>query len=346
MRELVGKLEALDPDAGAALRVVTYFDQLLERRAGLESVVRGAAILSGHPAVLLDRERDLRVRVRPDGTRTEAPAAADPAWCRLTVDPGITVCLEHAPPAGPVEAVVLERAAMAARTVLERTRGRSRPGHHRDAELLEVLLDPAAPEPDRERAARRTGLRADACARVVAGLDGWLDVVVDAPGGTGRPAPGARPGRAGVGPAVPPRDLASTVVVARTAARFTAEGTPADPGPRVVRAEDLGGLLLLAHAVDARPEPVADVLAIERVAAAAPWALATLDALATSTSLRAAAAALGVHHSTVHERACHLERLLGWPLREGAGGVRVHVALLLRRLHRNGTAPGAGTTGT
>ena len=44
MRELVGRLEALDPDAGAALRVITYFDQLVERRAGLEIFADGASV--------------------------------------------------------------------------------------------------------------------------------------------------------------------------------------------------------------------------------------------------------------------------------------------------------------
>ncbi|MFD0475104.1 hypothetical protein ACFQ0B_47785 [Nonomuraea thailandensis] len=126
MRELVGRLEALDPDAGAALRVITYFDQLIERRAGLENVVRGAAVLSGHPAVLVDTDRNLRIRVTPDGARTEQARPAPPAeWCRLTVDSHITVYLEHPGPAGPVEAMVLERAAMAARTILDRTRSRA-----------------------------------------------------------------------------------------------------------------------------------------------------------------------------------------------------------------------------
>lgn len=41
MKELAGRLTALDPDAGAAVRVIAYFDRLSEARAGLEALVRG-----------------------------------------------------------------------------------------------------------------------------------------------------------------------------------------------------------------------------------------------------------------------------------------------------------------
>jgi hypothetical protein len=331
MRELVGRLEALDPDAGAALRVVTYFDQLVERRAGLENVVRGAAVLSGHPAVLVDADRGVRIRVEPDGVRRDVARPLEVGWCQLTVD-AVTVCLEHPAPAGPVEAVVLERAVMAARTVLERTRSRTRGTRRRDDELLEVLLDVAAPDRDRLRAAQILGLPPDGRARVVAAIDGRLDV--EAEPAEERAATTART-RAGVGPAVPPLDLPWTVEQARTAARFTAEGTATDPGPRVVHAEDLGGLLLLAQVVDAHPESIPDLLTLEKAATAGPWVLTTLDVVAGSASLRAAAAALHVHHSTLQDRLGQAERMLGWSLREVPGVVRLNVALALRRIHRN-----------
>ncbi|GAA2214226.1 helix-turn-helix domain-containing protein [Nonomuraea monospora] len=333
MRELVGRLEALDPDAGAALRVITYFDQLIERRAGLENVVRGAAVLSGHPAVLIDTERGLRIRVTPDGARTEQSPATLPAeWCRLTVDSHITVFLEHPGPAGPVEAMVLERTAMAARTILDRTRSRARPRPHHDAELVEVLLDASAPVEDRCHAAKSLGLSRSAPAQVIAGLDGSLQVIA----ATADALPDGP--RAGVGPAVPLLELPQTVAAARAAARFTADGTPADPGPRVVHAEDLGGLIMLVAAVDAGLGAGPDLAAVERTAAAAPWMPATLDLLAGGASLRTSAAVLRVHHSTLHERMAQAERLLGWSLREQPGRLRLTVALMLRRLHRNTAA--------
>jgi sugar diacid utilization regulator len=231
-----------------------------------------------------------------------------------------------------VEAVVLERAVMAARTVLDRTRSRTGRPHRRDDELLEVLLDATAPDRDRMRAAQILGLPLDGRARVVASVDGRLDV--EAVPETAAPGHDST-ARAGIGPAVPPMDLPWTVEQARAAVRFTAEGTAIDPGPRVVHAEDLGGLLLLAHAIDGHPESIPDLLAIEKAVTAAPWVLPTLDVVAGAASLRAAATTLHVHHSTLQERLGQAERLLGWSLREVPGIVRLNVALVLRRIHRN-----------
>lgn len=60
------------------------------------------------------------------------------------------------------------------------------------------------------------------------------------------------------------------------------------PGPRVVYADDLGGLILL---VDVAIDAVPDIEAVERAAATAPWMPPTLDALTTGGSLRAGLAA-------------------------------------------------------
>jgi DNA-binding PucR family transcriptional regulator len=97
----------------------------------------------------------------------------------------------------------------------------------------------------------------------------------------------------------------------------------------------VGGLALLADCVGPATPPIPDVLALEQAAAAAPWMLSTLHAVATSTSLRAAAAALRVHHSTLQDRIVHAERLLGWPVREPPGQFRLHLALVLRRLRHH-----------
>jgi hypothetical protein len=335
MKELAGRVAALDPDAGAALRVITYFDQLVERRAGLESMVRGAAALSGHPALLVDADRGLSVRVVPDGIRTDGTDPL-PQWCSVTVTDGVTLWLEQPMPAGPVEAMVLERASMAARTTLDRTRSRTSRDRGRDEEQLEVLLDGTALEADRLRTARVLGIPDGARSRVVARSDGSLDLVwehrAEAAGPLRIPEVA---GRAGVGPAVQVLDLPSTVVQARTALRFTADGGPSDPGPRVVYVDELGGMLLLAGGVDADPRPAPDVLALDRAATTAPWMLITLDVVASHASLRGAAVVLHIHHSTLRERIAHAERHLGWSLRDVPGHLRLVAALMLRRLYRN-----------
>jgi len=328
MRELVGRLDALDPDASAAVQVIAYFDQLSQARAGLQSIVRGAAVLAGCAAGLADDERRVRLRVGPDGHRREPADTRDPTWLSAPVAPGDTAVLwlERPGPAGPVEAMVLERAAAAAYAVLDRTRGKAlAPGH--DEAAIEVLIDENAPEDARRHAASALNLAEGDLVHAIA---------LETGARIGRQGDRIEPAtRAGIGPDVRVLDLPGSWAAARTALRLTAEGTEDDPGPRIVRADDLGGLALLAAVVGLAAEPVPDVLALEQAASAAPWMLSTLDAVATSMTLRTAAAALGVHHSTLQDRVTHAERVLGWPIREPRGRFRLYAALMLRRLYRN-----------
>ncbi|WP_218938451.1 helix-turn-helix domain-containing protein [Modestobacter altitudinis] len=71
--------------------------------------------------------------------------------------------------------------------------------------------------------------------------------------------------------------------------------------------------------------------ALEHAATNGPWALATLDAIATATSLRDAARALHVHHSTLQDRLLHAETALGCGVRDPAGRLRLQLALVPRR---------------
>ncbi|MFE4058700.1 helix-turn-helix domain-containing protein [Streptomyces sp. NPDC059096] len=349
MKELAGRLAALDPDAGAALHVIAYFDRLVEGRAGLEALVRGAAVLSGCTARLVDEERGVRIRVGADGVRLAGGAPPEPGWMSAPLEPGgaPAVWLELAGTPSGVHAMVLERSTASARVVLDRTRGRApgrRPGD--DPASVEVLLDASAPEHARRRAAGRLGLRETSPARAVARA-GAPPVVEAVPApGTGPSAArrtftaGGRPAaaggrRTGVGPAVPVLDLPVSWAAARIALRFTAEGDERDPGPRTVYADDLGGLVLLADAVGPGTEPVPDVRALERAVGAAPWAALTLHTVAFAPSLRAAAAELTLHHSTLQDRLAQAEQWLGWPVQDPYGRLRLQLALMAWRLHRS-----------
>ncbi|MFE3827934.1 helix-turn-helix domain-containing protein [Streptomyces sp. NPDC059092] len=341
MKELAGRLAALDPDAGAALHVIAYFDRLVEGRAGLEALVRGAAVLSGDTARLVDEGRGVRIRVGADGVRLAGGAPPDPRWMSAPLEPGgvPAVWLERAGPPGGVHAMVLERAAAAARVVLDRTRGRAPvQGPGDDPASVEVLLDASASEHARRQAAGRLGLRDTVLARAVAPAGAPPVVEPMPPPGARVPAarePSAAGGRrAGVGPAVPVLGLPVSWAAARAALRFTAEGDERDPGPRTVYADDLGALVLLAAAVGAGTEPVPDVRALERAVAAAPWAALTLHTVAFAPSLRAAATELTLHHSTLQDRLAQAEQWLGWPVHDPYGRLRLQLALMARRLHR------------
>jgi len=317
MRDLAVRLAALDAEAGAALRVIAYFDRLVEARAGLQSIVRGAAVLAGCPARLDDDERRVRIRMLPTGEAAPVPDPPRPEWPHASVGSGV-LWLERDGDAGPVDAMVLERACGAAGAVLDRTRGRA-PAP--DPASVELVVDPAASPEVRAQAARRLGLAADAPAYAMATAGGTTHVLAAAD-----PPP---PGRAGIGPPGPILDLPASHAAARIALRFTAAGTEEDPGPLVVRHAELGGLALLA---DHAGEPVPDVRALDHAAAAAPWMLSTLYAVSAASSLRGAAAVLRVHHSTLQDRITHAEHLLGWTVREPAGRLRLQLALALRRL--------------
>jgi hypothetical protein len=313
VKELAGRLAALDPEAGAAVKVIAYFDRLIDGHAGLEALIRGAATLAACPARLHTAGR--RIRVAADGRRADSSAPSDPAWVHTALGDG-GLWLERYGPATAVDAMILERAAAAIRLVLERDRV---------PEPLEVIFDETAPADARRKAGLRLGI--SSTTRAIAYHDRSVGV-----GATARPD-----GRAGIGPTVPVLELPSSLAAAKVALRFTAEGTEDDPGPRIVRADELGGLALLAEAVGPGTQPLPDVRAVERAAAAAPWMLATLDAVATSRSLRSAATALTVHHSTLQDRLAQAESLLGWPVHEPSGRLRLQLALALRRLHRQPT---------
>ena len=132
---------------------------------------------------------------------------------------------------------------------------------------------------------------------------------------------------------MPVLELPGSLAAAKIALRFAA--TEPDPGPHVVHADELGGLAVLATAVDPDTEPAPDVVALDRARSSAPWVLPTLIAVAGSPSLRTAATTLVVHHSTLQERLAHGEALLGWPVRDPQGRLRLQLAIALWRLHRN-----------
>jgi hypothetical protein len=341
VRELLGRLSALDPNAESAVRVIAYFDALVERHAGVEAFVRGAAVLAGCPAGLHHPERHLYLRVDPQGHRLD-PVSYSAGWPVAPLDDvdGAAVWLERSAEVTPTDAMILERLAAGARVVLERTRARA---SRRDPALVELLLDGNADADDRARAARRLGLAADVPVRAVASLPPepsrrWSTEL----GGVGASLVTGDtdiPTRAGIGPAGPPADLPRSWHGALVALRLTGDGTDRHPGPTQLHYDDLGGLALLAETVPADAALVDDVRALDRIAEQLPWAIVTLNALAEHASRRRAAASLHIHHSTLQERATHLERALGYPLDTAAGHNRLYLALVLRRLHRNGDPP-------
>ncbi|SEP47294.1 helix-turn-helix domain-containing protein [Amycolatopsis saalfeldensis] len=332
MHQVVARLDALDPEAGAAVRVIRRFDELLEGRAGLEPILAAVAVLTGSPARLVDARFAIDLRADVGGQVRRNTGPADPRWPHGPLEPGgrPAFWLERLGGHTLVDAMVLDRAAFAAREVLHRTRSSTRTGPGspaNDPAAVEVLLDGGADEADRLFAARLLHLPEQADVRAVATADGARQIVV------GRTLAdrwdGA--GRIGVGPAVPVLDLPKSWSQARTALRFAAAGTDDDPGPSVVFADELGSLMLLADALDPAGPP-ADVRALEKAARSGPWVLRTLVEFTSHASLRLAAAALYLHHSTLKDRITAIEHDLGFTVGDPPGRLRAQLALALRRL--------------
>jgi hypothetical protein len=77
VKGLLLRLSAVDADAEAAVRVIAYFDALLEHRATLADLVRATAALAECPAGL-ERVGQPTIRFRPNGLPLDHPPANSP----------------------------------------------------------------------------------------------------------------------------------------------------------------------------------------------------------------------------------------------------------------------------
>lgn len=315
MQELVGRITALDPEVSETLKVITYFDALVGAGAGIDALLRAAATLSGVTAGIVHHNRVQRRD--PSGRRVDG----DPVIQAPTRGiPGGRVWLERGDTHIVGDEMVVERLALAVTLTLAR--------HEPDA-AVEIVVDADRPLVDRVAALAR--LRMDGSRRVRAVA---LPLDDDAPGSVPLTAAAgivrvllddgtrAAPARGGVGPWVSADRLPESWDAATTALRLTDSAHP------MVDAGELGALLLVAKAFDpaAPPEDVTVLAGLPR------RSREILDALVNTESLRAASAALGMHHSTVQARHGALTQELGYDPRSSLGRARYLTAELLLRL--------------
>lgn len=317
MQELVGRLTALDPEASETLKVVSYFDALIAADAGVDALLRGAAVLS---AAVAGVEHNGRVSRRdPSGARPEDDPDAPRRPERRVA--GGAVWIERDGAAHANDEMVVERLALAVQ--LRHSRRRPESG-------LEIAIDAARTPAERHAALVR--MRVDPGARIrilaapVEAAPQAASAVLPTPFGVVRAVLDdgghAAPERAGLGTWVRADAAPESWDAALVAFRLTDLGTP------MVDAEGLGVLTLLARAYDpASPPP--DVRALARLD---PRYAQALRAIVESESIRAAAVELGVHHSTLQERHDALTRVLGYDPRTAMGRARYIAAALLLRL--------------
>ncbi|WP_223623633.1 LysR family transcriptional regulator [Microbacterium sp. EST19A] len=329
MQDLLGRLTALDPDASETLKVVTYFDALVERSVGVESMLRGAAVLSG--ATVGQRDGRQIMRVRADGVRID-PLDPRDGWMLRHSGPDAVAWIEREGEAHTNDAMILERLALALGIIRARrsagpesavelaissyagvderagalSRLRLTPGLFR---VVASLPDPAprAQHPSAVVATRHGLTRATILPQDFAVQDAWDD---------------ATELRRGVGTTGTEGQLPESWSAALIAVRLT---TPAEP---VLAAADLGALLLVAETADAgalHPDAAA-------LAGLDGRSLELLDAVIDEQSVRAAAVRLGRHHSSVQDRLAALTETLGYDPRTSRGHARFVLARMLLRL--------------
>ncbi|MEV5069596.1 hypothetical protein MRBLMI12_001172 [Microbacterium sp. LMI12-1-1.1] len=334
MRELIGRIAVTDDDAATALRVIAHFDDLADRGASSSTLLRAAAGLAHAPVGMHHGGTARTVRVDPPGATTSPSGLPDSSWPREVVDRSraISIWLERSGAPGPLDQLILERCAQALRVSL----GAGGRAASLD-ELMQVVCDPQASEPERSDALEKLGVGEptivhSASARVTADgptaqVDGAWVVLTPA----GHSVRGRRPDTRIGSASVHKGDVPTALVNARVAEALSVH--PVHGGPSWVVFEELGALADIAGAIT--PEMARDsseVRTLELLRAERPWVPQVIQQLAAGATLRAAAQATHVHHSTMQDREAWLEIKLGYQLRTPPGRERATAAWAMWRI--------------
>ncbi len=355
---LLRRLSALDADAASAVRVIGFYDALVEQGADIDTILRQTAMLAECPVGLRSANGQLCERMEPGGAVRFAGPPADSRRYRLPS--GDEVWLERDGAEHPLDDLVLERFALAANVAL--SRGQQDLGGLDQPTLLHLAISDAAPDAARRRALERLGIRAASAVHVVAmaGEAERLDEVSRCLPGKHRtrvgqvevllaaeappPAMAIPVGcRVGVAPPRPAAELPEAWRQARTALRFAVPSRhPAPPypphEPALVRFDDLAAFGPLAEALTAHQiSQIPDVIALDKLTemTGGDELLRTLEAVAATDSLRRAAGLLHMHHNSVAHRVARAEQVLGYSISDLYARPKLSLALALRRIRES-----------
>jgi hypothetical protein len=340
---------------GDAMRVVAFFDALLDDEVDAAGLVRRAASFAGC-SVGIRTPAGTVISAGSSGSR--GPNTVPEGATRLPLRRGGEVWLHRIGDPHPRDAVVLERLRVAAGLVL----GHATAATDRAALLAEALSDHTA-EVDRARCLRGLNLSGTTSVRVFA-LAGppdahaaLVDLIRAVSPTVHATALSDVTAVLAQEPAVPgtwavpigarlawsrPRSAAEAPAAwreARTALRFAlpsthARGPYTDQEAVFVPAERMGGFAALAEHLRA-PDiaRIPDVLALDHIAREEGLdTVVILEAVSATESLRRAAGLVHLHHNSVANRVQRAERILGFSVSEPYGRSRLLLALTLRRL--------------
>ncbi|QIX27230.1 hypothetical protein ncot_11935 [Nocardioides sp. JQ2195] len=345
----------MDARAENAMRVVGFFDALIEQRSDLQTVLAQAGRFAEGSVGLAEPGETVGMVATRAGA-LERRAAPRHALTRTLVS-GHTVWISRSPQrAYPLDDVLLERFGLACIAALGSPAASTL--RMDDPALLELILGRLASSADRCRALQLLGttpstpltmlaVRGDRAAaakvmdhlpkaawRRLAQIDGMTAIATDAP--PERTATIPQGTHVGVSRPFRAAAVHEAWQGAVNALRYAADG-PADRN--LVFQADLGPYELLAAKL--RPEDiseVADVQALERLSqnSAGKDVVRTLEILLWVGSLRETARQLHIHHNSVAARVARAEAELGYSITTPPGLTRLTLALALRRLGQNG----------
>jgi hypothetical protein len=369
MRAFLLQVAKSDAVAESGLKVIAYFDALVEHRATLEACVRAAAALSQCVAGLRDTSSPVSVRFNRRGVMEEGPPLPTTTRpVRIGERDVGEVWLERDEGPAMLDELIVERLALAAGVLWLASPRPSRS----TAGLIELVVGAGTAPDDRAHALHLLGLspehtidvaavasgdperlagglatvhrsvRAGHAAShrsvVCAALLGDVGAVLAQPGliaaeanGSGAPLPGLPAGfTAGTARARPAEHVAEAWQQAQTAKQFCGLLGLGE----VVDYDELGSLAMLAHLPPSIVAANPDVRAIAQMTAddRGRAVLDTLEQRLRSGSTREAAAALYLHHSSVRYRLRQAEESLGLELENPRDRLRAELAVLLWRL--------------
>lgn len=336
MQELLGRLRTLDPDAVLSLRVIACFDELVIGSVNSRALLSAAASLAGCVAGFRIDFPARSMRLSPTGEHVAGPMIEPSTMGSFWSDQGLSVWLERSSEPHANDAIILERLSLALRIRHDRSASTD---PRRD---LGIMVDSHIDEDLRLDAAARQGLSPTTRYRLVVAplFATWQrhpsarEDVIATPVGplhtlvVSESTTSVEASPVGIGPAALVADFPRSFRTAVVALRLSRL-----PGAPVVLADDYGGLLDVLADVPAGHQP-ADVPAVVKIAES-PWGSATLDAIVRTGSIREAARAVGIHHSTMTNRVVSMTAVLGFDPMDGMGRLRLGLAYLMWRLRES-----------
>lgn len=358
MEGLLRRLSSDGSEAENALRVVAFFDRLVETRGGLEELVRSSARLVGAPAGFVGegRQRNWAFDTRGRELADEIAGDALTQIVSSEVGPIGTVWIVRAPENASLADLIVERMALSANIMLSRLEGPA--VTDRPPALLELFARDTSLE-ERASHLEALGFRREWSVRVLIASasekkspvneavqqwahsvgvrctgtqldDGFEIALVHDHGDLSVDRLPNWPFLAAFGS----RTSALEARDSRETARQAIKLTSATLGPRVVDYETIGPL---SHLAALAPDQASTTRLVRQLvflsqSDSGSGELLALDMFCRYRSLRAASAALNLHHSSLAHRLKNVEKKLQVDLTDSPTVFMLTVALQLYRI--------------